>query len=356
MLLSVAVIACSNPENNGNATTERPANAPRAVESVELSEGRIGGEVQVRGRIRGRREVSVVSETQGRIDTVNFDLGDEVSAGDVLVRLPSRIEALAVEQAREQLSAARTEVDAVKTRVDRGSATALDLSNARANVSGAEQQLAQAEEAYENRTIRAPISGRISQVGSTISEGDFVQNGATVTRIIDLSRVRLNASVGRVQVPAIQPGQSALVSMRDCEQEFRGTVVAVSAGADPDTGSFEVAIEWDNICGSTLRSGLSASATIETDQGAEGVIVPTAALRSGVTESRNAINGRAELFVVENGRVELREVELSYRLGALAIAQSGVRAGEQVVTSGVTRLRDGDEVAATAIGTSGELE
>lgn len=362
--VALAAASCSNSEPQTGDSGLGPPETVRAVEAVELVAGRLGGEVHVRGRIRGRSEATAVSETQGRIQSVHFDLGDEVRRGDALVRLANRTEQLAVEQAREQLASARTEADAVERRRERGGASAGELSSARANLRGVERQLAQAEEAYENRTIRAPIAGRIASIGASISSGDYIQNGASVARIVDLERLRLEAPVGRHQIASLERGQPARVLIRDCDEDIHARVSAVSAGADRETGSFVVAIEWDRAeggCGGTLRSGMSASAVIETSRGAEGVLVPTAAFRtdSGGAGSDGAGSGRDQrvaLFVVEDGQAVLREVQLLDRLGATGVARSGVSAGETVIVTGVSRLRDGDRVEATRVADSGEIE
>lgn len=362
LFLVVIVAGCGNFAGGDDDENEEDFEAVaesrvRAVEAVELTEGRLGGEVRVFGRIRGTREATVISETQGQIESVHFDLGDRIEAGEVLVRLPDRTEEFAVEQARAQLETAESELESVESRRERGSASSAELSGARGNVFGAQQQLAQAEEAYENRTIRAPISGNIASIGQSVGEGDYLSSGTTVTRVVNMDRARLNASVGRRQVNMLEPGQPATVHVTDCRPEFEATVHSVSAGADEQTGSFAVAIEWDTECPTEeLRSGLSAEATVQTGEGTQGIIVPTAALRSRVGETAGGEGATAELFVLEDGTAVSREVVIAERLGARAVASSGVEAGELVAVSGVSRLRDGDTIEAQRIGTSGEIE
>lgn len=351
------LVACGSPEQEDSAEFEAEDERARAVEAVEVVEGRLGGEVSMTGRIRGAREAGVLSETQGRIDAVRVDLGDEVESGDVLVELPSRSEELSLEQAEANLESARSELQSVESRRERGSASGAEVSQARANLRGAEQQLASARDQLDTRTITAPISGQVASLGADIDEGASLSSGVEVARIVDMSRVRLDASVGRREIRDISRGLPATVRVRDCEESIDARVEAVGSRADEQTGSFTVAIEWENgDCADMIRSGLSAGATVDTGGGTSGILVPTAAIRSGVGGNTAAAGETAEVFVISDDRAMVREVVIADRLGPRAVVSDGLEPGEQVVVSGVSRLRDGDAVDGTVISTSEEVE
>ncbi len=319
-----------------------------AVETVELTEGRICGNLRVSGRVSGVREANIVSETQGRVESVEFDLGARVERGDVLVRMDDRVEAAALEQAREQLEAARADLGSLERRADSGSVSRSDLTNARAAARGTESNYEQARRTYSNRTIVAPFSGRVAVKEAAASEGNYLNAGTRVARIVDMERLRLEAPVGARNVRNVTVGASATIELPACDGPVFAEVVAIAAGSDADTGSFIVALEWENSCGDAVRSGMAATAEIECPVARGGIVLPTAALGAGG-------EGLA-VFVVEDGRVSQREVELRARLGARAIVETGVELGEEVVISAVSRLRDGDPVRATRIGESGELQ
>ncbi len=356
--LALILGACGSPDEAGEQTDPgQRTQQPTAVEAVEVVEGRLGGEVAMTGRIRGKREAPVISETQGRIERVLVDLGDDVEAGDVLVELPSRSEQFALAQAEANLASARSELESAESRRERGSASSAEVSRARANLRGAEQQVAQAEDALDRRTITAPISGRVASLGADIDVGATLSSGSAVAHIVDMSRVRLNASVGRREITPIERGQAATVHIRDCEDVIEAKVHAVGSRADGETGSFTVAIEWDNgDCVGMLRSGLSARAVVETGQGTQGVLVPTAAIRTGVGATTAGAGETANVFVLADGRAHLREVVIADRLGPRAVVSTGLEPGEQVAVTAVSRLRDGDLIDGTLIATSEEIE
>lgn len=332
--------AADNQESDTTVATM----PPRAVETMEVVEGRLGGQVRISGLVAGTREADVIVETQGRILSVEFDLGQVVNEGDPLVRFDDRTERLAMQQAMEQRNAARLEFDALERQAERGTVSQTALTSARAALRGAEVAYEQALRAYENRTVRAPIGGRVASRSQNVREGNFVTQGTPIGRIVDTTRLRLSGSVGEREVRFLQEGQPALVNVTAWGAErLEATVVAVAAGSDGQTGSFPVAIEWENCCGDVVRSGMSASAVVSTQDTTPGLLVPTAALRR--------VGDSDFVFVVADGTVQRREVTVRDRFGPQAIV-TGVSAGDHVAVTAVSRLRDGDAVLSTRIGTS----
>lgn len=342
----LVVTGCAAEETNDTANEQSsPVAQPRAIETMEVVEGRLGGEVRVSGLVAGTREADVVAETQGIIRAVEFDIGRSVEEGDALVRFDDRTERLAMEQAMEQRDVARLELEALERQSERGTVSRTALTNARAALRGAEVSYERALRTYENRTVRAPISGRVASRAEGMLEGNFVTQGSRVARIVDTTRVRLSGSVGEREVRFLQVGQPATVNVTAWGSEgLEATVVAVAAGSDGQTGSFPVAVEWDNCCGDVVRSGMSATAVVTTEDTSEGLLVPTAAIRR--------VGDADFVFVETDGVVEQREVRLRDRFGPRAIVSNGVSAGDRVAITAVSRLRDGDEVQATMIGTS----
>lgn len=340
------VVGCTAEETDDTAEEQSsPVAQPRAIETMEVVEGSLGGEVRVSGLVAGTSEADVIAETQGIILAVEFDLGQFVNEGDALVRFDDRTEQLAMQQAMEQRDAARLELEALERQAERGSVSRTVLTNARAALRGAEVAYDRAIRAYENRTVRAPIDGRVASRAAGMLDGNFVTQGSRVARIVDTTRLRLSGSVGEREVRFLQVGQPAVVNVTAWGSEgLEATVVAVAAGSDGQTGSFPVAVEWDNCCGDIVRSGMSASAVVSTEDTSEGLLVPTAAIRRvGETDF---------VFVESNGVVERREVSVRDRFGPRAIVSSGVAVGDRVAITAVSRLRDGDAVQATMIGTS----
>ena len=314
---------------------------PLAVAAVEVVRAPLVTNITASGVIRGIREARVVSETQGIIRGTDFELGQSVAAGERLVSLDSDIERLQMEQARRQLETARVELRATEQLAERGNASQVELARVRAAASGAEAAYEQAKKRFEDKSISAPISGRIAAKSGSVTPGNYLTPGVEVARIVDLARLEMEISVGEREVGYLEIGAPVSVTVPACpDAEAPGAEVAsIAAGTDPGTGSFAAVIRWDNTCPDRVRSGMSANATIE-PQGVERVLqVPSQAV------VRN--NDGAFVFVAADGVARRARVEVGRRMGARTEITAGLSEGDIVVTTATSRLRDGDEITAT---------
>ena len=320
---------------------------PLAVAAVEARQAPLITNVSASGVIRGIREARVVSETQGIIRGTDFELGQTVAAGERLVSLDSDIERLQMEQARRQLETARVELRATEQLAERGNTSQVELARVRAAASGAEAAYEQAKKRFEDKSITAPISGRIASKSSTVTAGNYLTPGVEVARIVDLERLEMEVSVGEREVRYLEVGAPVGVTVPACPDAEApdAEVASIAAGTDPGTGSFAAVIRWDNTCPDRVRSGMSANATIE-PQGAERVLlVPSQAI------VRNADG--AYVFVAADGVARRARVEVGRRMGARTEVTTGLSEGDIVVTTATSRLRDGDEIDATVRGANG---
>lgn len=328
----------------------REGRRERAVEVVEISAGSVFTHVSASGRIAGVSEVTVVSESQGVLQQVRFDLGERVERGDLLAAFDDRVERLAMEQARAQAESADMELAAVRRGHESGVSSRTELARAEATAAGAGSAYQQAVKRYEDRTITAPISGRVASKDSRVSEGNFISGGSIVARIVDTDRLQVELAVGEREVQHIAPGLPAEVTLAACGGEPQHAVVrSVAAGSDSSTGSFAVIVTWDNRCGDRVRSGMTAEVRILPTADQDVMLVPTAALM-------RRDDDRTVVYVIEDNAAQVRELTIGRRLGNRAEVMSGLGLGELVAVSGLSVLNDGDPVRATVIGLSGKLQ
>lgn len=154
-------------------------------------------------------------------------------------------------------------------------------------------------------------------------------------------------ALGETQIGLVEEGARALVFIPAAcdEKRFEATVSAVAAGSDPATGSFPVVITWVNTCGDKVKSGMSATATIDTRQEEPVILVPSAALVEQ--------EGSQFAYAVEADRVAAKRVRVGRQLGNVAEILEGLQRGEVLVITGLGSLRQGDPVNPTLVGESG---
>lgn len=336
-------------ESSGEQAAAREEPAPPAVEVLEVTKGNLVAAISASGIISGVQEAFVVSETQGIVQEVNFELGRQVEKGDVLLKVDAEIARLNMEQAAEQLENARIDYQTKESLVEKGGASRADLLRARSTLRGAEARYKQTQKLFEDSSITAPISGFIAEKKSSASLGNYLSPGMQIARISDLSSLRLETAVGEGVIGLIREGAPAEITVpAACDgKTFQGKIVAVAAGSTADTGSYRVIIEWENTCGKDIKSGMSAEATIIPTTEEPVLIIP-----GSIPLSRN---GKTVVFTTAAGTVEQKEIRTGRRVGNRLEVLSGLEEGDQLIISGITRLSPGRKVVPTTVGKTGSL-
>jgi membrane fusion protein, multidrug efflux system len=337
-------------DGGSGATWDRGSGEPEvlAVQALEVSRGTFVDQIEISGLISGASEADVVSETSGVIRGVEFDLGQEIARGDVLLRLDDTIERLAMEEARSQAETADLELAAAERLFESGNASQADVARARSAAAGAESRYQRALKTYQDQTIRAPISGAVATRDPGVTEGNFLNRGIVVARIVDIERFQLAGAVGEREVRYLRPGLPAEIEIAACPGAApEARVTAVAAGSDPRTGSFPVIVEWENTCDEPVRSGMTARALIQPAGAEEVMVIPSSVVLRRGDES--------VVFIAQEGTALQQSVQIGRRVGGKVEVVSGLALGDLVITSGLGALEDEDPVEVTVTGATGDL-
>ena len=345
-------ISCSaETDVSSGATWEDGAaeEPPLAVEVLEVSEGRLIPYVEGAGIISGIREAWVISETQGIIETVDFEIGDVLEKGDVLLEVDDDILRLSMEQARQQYETALLDLNAAETFYRQGNASQAELNRARSAAAGAKAAFESAQKKYEDTSVKAPISGAVAWKSGTAALGNYMSPSVQVARLVDLSRIKVELSFGERQIGLIREGAEVSIFVDSVCKEglLTGRVTAVSAGSDLSTGSYSVIVESENDCEGPIRAGMSARVRIPVRGGETGIIVPDSSVV--------VRDGKEYVFVEKGGKAEPHEIERGETVGNRTEVLLGVELGDRLIVSGLSALKPGAPVRGTLIGKTGEV-
>ena len=295
----------------------------------------------------------------------NLETAKPVKEGDTLVQLDTSDVEIEIEQVQNEYDAAKqriavgssykyalesAESDFVNTgRLFKlGQISDSDYQKARRGVETIKQQLAlekvRNEEdlrtdentlkakrhAMEKMTIKAPFSGVISVVYA--HPGDLVDQGSPIVSLITTSRI-VEAKISEEDFANIRIGQKATaIFLPYHEWNYNGTVKKILPTADPETQRHLVDLEITDIEPAKLIPVITGEVTIEVGRRQAKAIIPRRAL---INEN---------VYVVKNGRVELRPVKKGYVWLTGAEILEGLEPGEQVIVEDLDSFRDGDSV------------
>jgi Cu(I)/Ag(I) efflux system membrane fusion protein len=177
-------------------------------------------------------------------------------------------------------------------------------------------------------SIHSPIKGVV--IDKQVNEGAFVRAGSLLYRIVDSSRVWVEADVFEQDLPNIKEGQRVVVTFPHAPgHRQEGVIALVYPSLEKSSRTGRVRIELDNLDGE-LRPGMLAEVTLNVDLG-EHLAVATEAI---------IYTGMRRLVFVDKGEGRLRPVEIQTgpQSGDWTIVESGISEGERVVTSGAFLL------------------
>jgi multidrug efflux pump subunit AcrA (membrane-fusion protein) len=213
-----------------------------------------------------------------------------------------------------------------------------DRAQAAARVNQAEQHLGTLDAQLGYASIRAPISGVVTDQAAY--EGSFAAAGTTLLTIADISQVIVKAPFSDTVAAQLKIGDAATVLPTDMPgEQMSGQVTLISRSADPANRTVEVWVTLANGAG-RLRTGGAAQVTVAANSKTEAVVVPASAVTLDAT---NADEGT--VMVVDDANVAHEtKVTVGIRTSDKAEITEGLQGGETVVVEGNYSLPDGTKV------------
>lgn len=355
----------------------------QTVETARVEPRAIAPSILASGTLVYESQVTLVSEVMGRVDEVLVQEGDRVTRGQVLLRLDARTPRAEIEQAQASEEQSRMSVERqrinlealqAKTRryeelrrqglveavrydelVAERNVAEVDLRNSREAVRQTAAQLTQSRQRLAKTEIRAPMSGRVTQIsikpGETAVPSAMSIAGGSLMVIADTSSMFAEVNVDEADIARVGVGQAAqIVPAAYPDRSLHGTVdrIAVSPRQNAGQGrTYPVRIRLDAQQAATFRPGMSARAEIATVRGpAKHLSVPVQAVQYAEARPGEAA-GATSVFVLAAGKASRREVQPGVADDSHIEILKGLSEGETVVSgpAKVLRLlRDGDPV------------
>lgn len=304
---------------------------PVKVEDARMST--IDLKINANGTLEANNQLTVVSETQGKIIHLYKDLGDVVNKGDVIAKVEDETIAASVMVAEANLEQQQKDIERFK-RLNEGNAiTKHDLEEAEIGLKKANADLIKAKKALDNTSITAPISGTINN--KFVTEGQFLGGGMPVCEIVDNHLLKLHVKIDGTQIYKIQKGQEAVVSIQVFPSDkFTGKVTAIAVKADRAM-KFDVEITLENTGHIALKSGLFAEVNFPVHS-EESLVIR----KESITGSME----KPQVFVIENGRAILKDIVTGASSENYIEVIFGLSAGDQVIYSGQINLTGNEQV------------
>ncbi|HXI10667.1 MAG TPA: efflux RND transporter periplasmic adaptor subunit [Thermodesulfobacteriota bacterium] len=336
-------------------------NSTGPIKTVKVKRADLKLEIVSTGTVTPDVEVVVKSKAGGEITSFPFNEGDKIKKGETVVKLDPKTEETRTKQAeavvlisRAKLDKARVSLKDAEVKLKRSkelfgegiiSRQELDdaeitLEKSRTDLKLAEAEVLQSEEAFkeakerlDDTQIKAPFTGTILNkdvdVGHVISSTlSSASEGTPLFTMANLDNIYVNAQVDEVDISRVAVGQTATVAVDSLPgRTFNGRVerIAPKGKVERTVTIFDVVIIITDKDKELLKPGMTAAVSILTDIVKDALIVPNEALRTK--------NGATGVYVMQGGSPNFVKVETGKTDGILTELRSGVKEGEEVVTS-----------------------
>ena len=336
LALLAGVLALGACKGGGDAQAkDAESKGPEAVpvEVAAVSRRPISASYSGTAPLEARGESQVVAKTSGVALEVLAEEGQQVRAGQVLVRLDSARAALQAAQSASQMRKLEANYARSRQLADQKLISANDIDQIKYDLENARaaNRLANLELSYAN--VQAPISGVIAQ--RSIKPGNFVQINTPIFRIVDNSRLEATLNVPERELEVLKAGLPVNLLVDSLPgKTFTGHVDRVAPVVDAGSGTFRVICAFDG--GGLLQPGMFGRMQIDYDKRMNALVLPRSALLDD--ESDPAV------FAIVGGKARRIPVKLGYSDGAWAEIRGGLKEGDKVVVAGKTALRDGTAV------------
>lgn len=386
--LLVQLSGCS--QNSPQARTGPPRSTAVPVETTPVQRISIQRQVDLSGTLVSPDEAKVSSEVAGKVVDVLVEIGQEVRAGQELVRLDATELNLALERAESslrQLEAqlgldpsrpdqplpADEEVAAVRTAAaNRDDARAqlvrsqelsakgllskadMDTTQTRVKVAEAAYQAAienvhalkaslqdrraaydLAKKKLNDAVIRAPLAGAIAE--RTVQRGEYIRENTPVVTIVRLDPLKLRTGVQEKYANLIHTNQTVQFNVEPFPGDmFQGRIAFISPAVDQATRTFAAEILVDN-AGHKLKPGFFAKGQILLQRDEGVMAVPEQAV--------STLAGVSSVFVVENGVVRQQAIQLGEHTNKVVEVLSGLKGDEILAASNLNELVTGSKVS-----------
>jgi multidrug efflux pump subunit AcrA (membrane-fusion protein) len=387
LLILLTIVPACSPSNSESAPTRDGAAAPVAIAAVKVATRELQRFVDAVGTLNPNEEVTVSNQVEGTVESLFVDLGDAVTAGQVIAQLDTREldinvhqqeAALQQELARVGLSdanasfeeadtsqvrqaeagfadakirldrtrklaesgvIAQQQLDAQQAQYDAADAALRSaretVRNIRASIAARKAALQLAQKKLADARITAPLAGFVKE--RPAAAGQFLRANSPVITIVQNSPLKLHADVPESAVAYVSVGRRVRFQVDAFpEREFQGAITRLSPAVDQQSRTLKLEALVENTEG-LLKPGFFARVNIQTDRRDKALVVPAEALL--------AVSGIEKVFIIENGKAAERIVRSGVRTGDEVEIVEGLKEGDLIARSNLGSLQQGREVA-----------
>ena len=316
---------------------------PEAVTSIVVRQEQWSATMGVIGTMEAVHGVTVSADLPGTVERISFDSGQAVHAGDVLVELDTRQERAQLASLEAQRDLARTNFTRMQQLVNEGIISRAEFDQATAQQKQTEANVGEIRATIERKTIRAPFTGILGI--RKVNLGQYLAAGNAVVPLQSLDPIYVDFGVPQQDARAVRVGSTLQVTSDDLVgKKFPGHVTAIDSVVDQATRNVQVQATLSNP-GGQLKPGMFVQVALGFGKDRQVIALPASAISyAPYGDSVYVITSLKDPKGNPYRGVRQQFVKVDGSRGDQVAIVSGLNPGDEVVTSGVFKLRNGAAV------------
>jgi membrane fusion protein (multidrug efflux system) len=318
---------------------------PESVSSVVVREDKWQGTLGAIGSIVAVQGVTVTPEIAGTVRDIAFESGAVVSKGDLLIKLDTSSEDAQLRAMEAQVELARINLDREQKLRQENMVSQSELDTAESTMKQTQANADNVRTIIEKKTIRAPFSG---QAGiRQVNLGQYLDAGKPIVWLQTVTPVYADFTLPQQNLAQLSNGMPVRLQIDAYpDRSFHGKLTAINPGLDQTTRSVSLRATLDNP-DHLLHPGMFARVEVLLPEQNDVLVIPAISVHrapSGdsvfVIEQTPSTNDTAKTGL----KVRQQLVRVGMERGDFVSVQTGLKAGEKVVSSGLFKLRTGMSV------------
>ncbi|ELL0560094.1 efflux RND transporter periplasmic adaptor subunit [Vibrio vulnificus] len=329
ILISFITLALMGASSLSHAAPRGPSAVTVVAEEVQTHQ--ISQSLALVGKLEAVQSVVIASEVSGKVESIQVKANQNVTKGQLLVKLEDDKALAAVSEAKAYLKDEQRKLKEFERLVSRNAITQTEIDAQKASVEIAQARLTAANANLNDLHVTAPFAGTVGFVD--FSRGKLVNSGTELLTLDDLSLMQLDLRIPERYLSMLSIGMPVTATSSAWgKQVFTGKVVGIDSRINAETLNLRVRIQFENP-ENQLKPGMLLNTALAFPA-IEAPIIPVQALEYSGTK-------RYVYVIGSDNKAKRTEVLLGARVENQVVIESGVSIGDKIVVQGIVNMRDG---------------
>lgn len=317
-------------DSTGKEAKKKKKGGATLVTTYEVQPETIVDTYSAVGSLRPAESIAVKNEVPGKVVGIEFEEGERVDEGQVLLRMRSETLRAELEVKKRRRDLLQTQVERQRKVLEKGGISQQQFDVTKNELEVLEAEIQQVRARLNKNMLRAPFDGRIGL--REVSPGAILTQGTKVAELVKTDPIEIEFTVPERFASTIDRDTEVRFRVHGAQQLHAAELHAIESRLDEETRALRVRARTANADG-TLRPGQYAQVRVPLQTIEDALTVPAPALVESANET--------VVWVNAGGEAERREVETGVRTEGSVQITSGLSPGDEVVTTGRQTLKPG---------------